>query len=273
MIVRENKRGLVVRVTEGFHRLLQAHHVFQVRDGMGQQPGRTDLRRWPLGALVVVPHGCRLEPFCTLGVGDTLPLALGSFSSVMSELPHGSRVGRYCAIAADVSFMGFRHPLEAVTQSSAAFNGHREFMVAYRAVAAERDGQAPEVWQQHKPRQRGAVDLGHDVWLASGARVAGGVRIGNGAVVAAGAVVTRDVAPYSVVGGCPARPLRPRFPDAVCERLERLRWWERELVDLHAFNLGDPQAFCDALEAQLERVRSHQFSPLALDEAVRALRD
>ena len=68
--------------------------------------------------------------------------------------------------------------------------------------------------------------IGHDTWIGHGAMVMPEVRIGDGGVVAAGAVATRDVAPYTVVAGVPAKPMRDRFPADIAERLMALAWWD-----------------------------------------------
>ena len=73
---------------------------------------------------------------------------------------------------------------------------------------------------------RGDVTIGHDVWLGSQCMVLSGVTIGHGAVVAARAVVTRDVAPYTIVAGNPARPVRTRFSEMQIEALLATRWWD-----------------------------------------------
>jgi hypothetical protein len=68
--------------------------------------------------------------------------------------------------------------------------------------------------------------IGHDTWIGHGAIIKPEVTLGHGAVVASGAVVTRDVAPYTIVAGCPAKPLRERQPPAIAERLIALAWWD-----------------------------------------------
>jgi len=70
------------------------------------------------------------------------------------------------------------------------------------------------------------VIIGHDVWIGHGATVLPGVTVGNGAVIGAGAVVSKDVAPYTIVGGVPARLIRERFDAATGSRLDTMAWWD-----------------------------------------------
>jgi len=76
------------------------------------------------------------------------------------------------------------------------------------------------------PRSKGDVIIGNDVWLGKNSIVLSGVSIGDGAVVAAGSVVTRNVKPYSIVGGVPARELRFRFSEEQVEQLLSIAWWD-----------------------------------------------
>lgn len=73
---------------------------------------------------------------------------------------------------------------------------------------------------------KGDIVIGNDVWIGFEAVIMAGVHIGNGAIIGARAVVTKDVAPYTIVGGVPARAIRKRFDDATISRLESLRWWD-----------------------------------------------
>lgn len=102
--------------------------------------------------------------------------------------------------------------------------------------------------------ERRPIVIGHDVWLGARVFVRDGVTIGHGAIVAAGAVVTHDVAPYTIVGGTPAKLIRARFDDATAARLLALAWWSWPDARLQAAQpylaSRDLCAFLDWAEAQ-----------------------
>ena len=104
--------------------------------------------------------------------------------------------------------------------------------------------------------------IGNDVWIGSGAMVMNGVTIGDGAVVAAGSVVTKDVEPYSIVGGNPAKLIRKRFPDDIIERLLRLKWWDYNPGILTGIDISDPAGCIDELEERImERGKEEKYDP------------
>jgi virginiamycin A acetyltransferase len=102
----------------------------------------------------------------------------------------------------------------------------------------------PESWPN-----KGDTVIGNDVWIGYGAMFMPGVRVGDGAIIASGALVTADVAPYTVVGGNPAKLLRSRFDEATARELLRLRWWdwpiERITEKVSAICGGDVAALAD----------------------------
>ncbi len=138
-----------------------------------------------------------------------------SFGSYSYVAPYGhllfADVGRYCSIGNNVAVGGSDHPMEHLSTSPAFYD--RVF-----------GGQA---WTPQPYDNRGdRVVIGSDVWLAAHCRVLPGVTVGDGAVVGMGAVVAKDVPPFAVVVGNPARIIRQRVSDALQERLTALAWWD-----------------------------------------------
>lgn len=97
--------------------------------------------------------------------------------------------------------------------------------------------------------------VGHDVWIGTDAMILPGVTLGNGVIVGARAVVSRDVPSWSVVAGNPARVVRRRFPDTVCDLLDRLAWWDLPLDEIEDILPVLASADVAALEAVVARLR------------------
>ena len=158
---------------------------------------------------------------------------LGRFSYVAA----GARVvgcacGSFCSIGPDAWVGGLgRHPTHWISTHPSFYSPLMQAGMTF----VER-----EFFEETQE-----VVMGHDVWVGARAIVLDGVTIGNGAVIAAGAVVTRDVAPYSIVGGVPARLIRRRFNDEDIRKLEDLRWWDWPVGKLKTmapgFRSSDPQ--------------------------------
>lgn len=119
----------------------------------------------------------------------------------------GVEIGSFCSIAHHVSLQEQFHNSQRTTT-----------YLVERNLLGQPDAAEALI-------SKGPIRIGHDVWIGAGAQVLSGVTIGDGAIVAAGAIVTRDVAPYAVVGGNPARLIRYRFgPDRIAHLLH-LQWW------------------------------------------------
>ncbi|MBR1176479.1 acetyltransferase [Bradyrhizobium sp. KB893862 SZCCT0404] len=123
-------------------------------------------------------------------------------------------IGKFTAIANSVRIGAPNHPMGRASQ-------HRfTYVPEYYEAAASRDRDF------FADRRGDRVIVGNDVWIGHAAILLPGVNVGDGAVIAAGAVVSRDVAPYTIVGGVPARAIRKRFDDAVAASLRRIAWWD-----------------------------------------------
>jgi acetyltransferase-like isoleucine patch superfamily enzyme len=135
-------------------------------------------------------------------------------------------VGNYCSIASSSTFLlGGNHPTDRVSTFPIRLRLHLD-----------------ESGLDGFPSSKGNIVLGHGVWIGHGVLVVSGVTIGDGAVIAAGAVVTKDVAPYAIVGGNPARPIRSRFDDDVIDKIKQSEWWtwSESAVAANAQDLNGP---------------------------------
>jgi acetyltransferase-like isoleucine patch superfamily enzyme len=171
------------------------------------------------------------------------------------ELGRKLIIGRYCSIADKVEILlGGNHRVDWVT--TYPFSALMDLWPS-----------APRAKDYHT--SRGDVAIGHDVWLGSGAIIMSGVTIGNGAVVAAHALVTKDVPPYAIVGGVPAKVIKFRHTEEQREELLRIRWWDwpREDIREAAPLLSSPEVDRFIEYAQSKR---HLWEANPVPEAVPA---
>lgn len=145
-----------------------------------------------------------------------------------------TQIGPFSSIGSGVRIGGVSHPMHFVS-TSPVFLSHRDSIKTKYA--------------KHSYLPKLFTNIGADVWIADGAYIKAGVTIGHGAVIGMGAVITRDVEPYTIVAGNPAKPVRKRFPEEVCIQLLKSKWWE--LPDSELLFLGglvnNPKSFLDEL--------------------------
>lgn len=156
---------------------------------------------------------CILKEYHGATVGDY------SYGAIMTPgvLPPGSRVGRYCSVGQDLIVRRRNHPTDR-PYMHAYFYNHLLGLLPRDSIEADSDN---------------PLTISDDVWIGDRVTILGSCsQIGRGAVLAAGAVVTHDVAPYSIIGGVPARVLRQRFSDEIIDRLEATCWWQRSISDV-----------------------------------------
>lgn len=132
-------------------------------------------------------------------------------------LPVGTIVGNYCSIGAGLVVLRRNHPFDRLSQHPFFYNSGLGYL---RKDTIPSNSENP-------------LTIGHDVWIGERVSILAGCKsVGNGAVIAAGSVVTRDVPPYTIVAGVPAKKLKMRFEEEVADGLEKLRWWELNLTSL-----------------------------------------
>ncbi|MFD2206546.1 chloramphenicol acetyltransferase [Kiloniella antarctica] len=192
-------------------------------------------------ALVV---GSTLGKWVEIGEGSkVIESSIGDYSYAIHDCDIiYSDIGKFVNIAANVRLNPGQHPMDRASMHH----------FQYRSAAYEmgEDDQEFFEWRKASP-----VNIGHDVWIGQGAIVKGAVTVGNGAVIGSGAVVTKDVAPYSIVAGVPAKTIRQRFEAHIQKALTRIAWWDWDhqlLTDrLDDFRKFDALEFCLKYDPQI----------------------
>ena len=149
-----------------------------------------------------VPEGCSFSGEIFLGYRTTL----GKNNLISGKV----RIGKYCQLGMNVAIHGSNHPISYLSTyiNTRLFDGLSEL------------------------KSEKQITIGNDVWVGHAVIILGGVAIGNGAIIAAGSVVTKDVEPYSIVAGNPAKIIRKRFSLNIIKEIEQLKWWDKNDEEL-----------------------------------------
>lgn len=150
-----------------------------------------------------VPDRCNFSGNIKIGYATTL----GYNNLLVGNIT----IGKYCQLGADVALHASNHPMNHMTTyiNQNLFNGELKTL-----------------------KQENKITIGNDVWIGHGVIVVGNVTIGNGAILAAGSVVTKDVKPYTVIAGVPAKEIKKRFSAAIIQEIEALQWWDKSEEEL-----------------------------------------
>jgi acetyltransferase-like isoleucine patch superfamily enzyme len=178
----------------------------------------------------VIDESSVVESGCTL---YNTKMGKHSFCGYNCEIANAD-IGSFCSIANGVVIGGGMHPIDWVSTSPVFYSGRD----SVKAKFSEHERELPK-----------RVTIGHDVWLGQNVLIKQGVNIGTGAIVGMGSVVTKDVAPYAIVAGCPAKFIKNRFDEELCEELLSSEWWnlENSILLQHGQLIKDPKSFVELI--------------------------
>lgn len=180
---------------------------------------------------------CKLKEYAHFGKNCQIynsrvdSYSYAGFGSIFQRV----NIGKFCSMGAYVLLGASGHPFERVTTHPFTY------LKTFGNILGEDDSIKLDELQQKK------VNIGHDVWIGHQVVVLPGITISDGAVVGAGTVVSRDVGPYEVVVGNPAKAIRKRFPDNIIEKLAEIQWWnwDRDTIRCRIKDFNDPGLFVE----------------------------
>ena len=178
---------------------------------------------------------------------------IGAFAyfSGRSRFHFVNQIGRFSMINQNVIAGFAEQPTESLSPSFIFRNQGNSLYSNFYTLSTEWRNEMRRIQNSTNLKHVGPVNIGNDCWICHGAILLGGVTIGDGAVVGAGAVVTKDVAPYTIVGGIPAKPIKQRFSDKVVEKLLQLQWWDYGPDVLEGIDITNPEEAIYKLEERI----------------------
>lgn len=140
--------------------------------------------------------------------------SIGDYSYINNDARiRDTVIGKYCSIGPGVKIVLGNHPTSLISTHPTFYSNNKPFnTIADKMYYEEYRG----------------VTIGNDVWIGEDVLIPGGVKIGDGAVITSRAVVTKDVEPYSIVGGVPAKLIRYRFENEEISKLTQIKWWDKD---------------------------------------------
>lgn len=178
--------------------------------------------------------------------------AFGYFSGI-TLMNKADTVGRFCMINRNVVIGLANQSVRSLSSHMLFGTANCHWADAYHHLSSEERRNTHVRQRIIELKEKDTVKIGNDVWIGTGSQILLGVTIGDGAIIGAGSVVTKDVPPYSVVGGIPAKVIKKRFPDEIITRLLQLKWWEYGADIMEGLDITEPLNCIDDLERRVEQ--------------------
>jgi acetyltransferase-like isoleucine patch superfamily enzyme len=205
-----------------------------------------------------------VEPHTGFYAGDSL-CSMGSFSYSNSPLPVGLQIGRYCALSWGIKVTGPRHPYEWVTISNMTYDRFAANVRSFAEKSGYTKNYDPRVLEKPMPV------IGHDVWIGQNVTINRGVRIGNGAVVAAFSVVTKNIPPFEIWGGNPARKIKDRFEEKTRDLIMDVEWWNYDFGQFQDLDLRNVDEFMNFIKENPTKFKPYTPSKMSGKELIKIL--
>lgn len=193
----------------------------------------------------------RIEPYTFHNNTNFLQsMGIMSYSHTANISPHAFiECGRYCSLASGIrTKFNHRHPYEYITSSPITHNVRSHIHMI--ALEMDLDFKWPQFTDPQKSQK---ITIGHDVWIGSDVFIASGVNIGHGAIIAANSVVTKDIPPYQIAGGNPARIIKSRFEPSLIDSILATEWWMYHPKLIAQLSINNPIEFV----SQFSQIKQH----------------
>ena len=149
-------------------------------------------------------------------------------------------IGSFTSISNNVIIGGGTHPMEWVGMSPVFYEGRDSINYKFSV---------------HKRRKNKKVIIGSDVWIGQNVMIKEGIKIGHGAIIGMGSIVTKDIEPYMIYAGNPAKKIRERFNKKIIDDLLKIKWWEldEKTLDKYSYSIKDPKKFIKLIKTNCEK--------------------